>query len=119
MKSPKNTPEPYKGYTFDSEVCVDSNLLHGHISNIKDIVTFHGQTPKELFEAFKDAVDDYLEACQENGEEPDKPFSGFFNIRTTPDIHRKCVLAAKSRGESLNAWASSVLDAAASQQIGS
>lgn len=117
MKTHKNNFDAYKGYTIDFEVCLESDLLHGRIGNIKDVVTFHGKTPKELYESFKEAVDDYLETCLENGEEPDKPFSGFFNIRTSPDVHRKCVLAAKSKGESLNSWASLVLDSAASRQL--
>ncbi len=116
MKNIKCDFRPYKGYDLEIKACYEDNLLYGCISNIKDIVTFQGTTTKEIYEAFKEAVDDYLDTCKEMGEEPDKPFSGIFNIRTTPDIHRDCVLAAKSRGESLNSWASSTLKSAASRQ---
>lgn len=117
MKALKNNFDAYKGYALDFEVCIEDDMLHGRIANIKDVVTFHGATPKELYESFKEAVEDYLETCRENGEEPDKPYSGYFNVRTSPDVHRKCVLAAKSQGESLNSWASEVLKDAASRLL--
>lgn len=109
---PKNNFDAYKGYTLDYEACLESDNLHGRIGNIKDVVTCHGQTPEELYDAFKEAVDDYLETCRENDEAPDAPCCGCFSVQTTPDLHRKCLLAAQAKGESLDAWVASVLEAA-------
>jgi predicted HicB family RNase H-like nuclease len=43
----------------------------------------------ELKTSFEDSIDDYLEFCEERGEEPDKPFSGKFVLRIDPVLHRR------------------------------
>lgn len=111
--------EAYKGYTLDFETCPETDTLHGRIGNIKDVVTCHGHSREDLYDAFKEAVDDYLETCLENDETPDAPCCGCFSIRTTPDIHRQCLLAARAEGESLETWAAAVLAAAAESAIAS
>jgi predicted HicB family RNase H-like nuclease len=58
----------------------------------------------ESKKAFRDSVDDYLALCQNRGEEPEKPFSGQFITRVSPDLHRQINLAATLSGKSLNAW---------------
>ena len=50
----------------------------------------------------KKMVDDYLETCKEIGKEPQKTYSGTFNIRTTPEIHQTLVEIAKMENVSLN-----------------
>jgi predicted HicB family RNase H-like nuclease len=35
---------------------------------------------------------------------PEKPFSGKFPVRVSPALHRAAALAARRRGESLNAF---------------
>ena len=53
-------------------------------------------------ELFHQAVDDYLLYCEEKGIEPDKTFSGKFNVRISPELHRKAVLEATKQDVSLN-----------------
>jgi predicted HicB family RNase H-like nuclease len=55
-----------------------------------------------LVASFYEAVDDYLEFCRARGEESDKPFSGKFVVRVSPDVHRKVYMAAKKAGMSIN-----------------
>jgi predicted HicB family RNase H-like nuclease len=68
----------YKGYegiiTFDE----DAGKFFGEVINTRDVITFHGTSVKELQQAFRDSVDDYLEFCKERSEEPEKPFSSSF-----------------------------------------
>src|SRR5437762_366115 len=45
----------------------------------------------------------------ERGEEPDRPFSGQFNVRMAPELHRAISLRAVQEGKSLNAWITSLL----------
>lgn len=45
---------------------------------------------------FHASVDDYLEWCKEDGVEPEKPYSGKFNIRISPLLHGKIAIAAKT-----------------------
>jgi predicted HicB family RNase H-like nuclease len=94
----------YKGYTgkvdFDDEV----NIFHGEVIGLRDVITFQGKTVEALQEAFRGSVDDYLEFCAKRGEKPEKPFTGKFMVRLTPDLHRKVYVAAKKSGSSLNTW---------------
>ncbi|NJP12137.1 MAG: type II toxin-antitoxin system HicB family antitoxin [Leptolyngbyaceae cyanobacterium RU_5_1] len=99
----------YKGYTGVIEVDVETGMLSGYVLDIKDVVTFKGKTVEEARQAFQDSVDDYLEFCDELGEEPDKPFSGKLPFRTTPERHRQIFVAAKKAGKSINAWMDEVL----------
>lgn len=95
----------YKGYIGHVVYDDDAEIFHGDIINMsKDGMTFQGKTVDEIKQAFKDSVDDYLQWAAEEGFTPEKPFSGKFMVRTTPQIHQAAVIAAKTAGLSLNAW---------------
>ena len=96
----------YKGYNATVEFDDEAMVFHGEVAGIRDVVTFQGKTVKEIERAFHDSVDDYLDLCKERGEEPDKPFSGKFVVRVSPEIHRKVYMAAKKAGQSINGWLS-------------
>lgn len=100
----------YKGYTgFIEEIDVENGMLCGCVLDIKDVITFQGKTIEEVRQEFEASVDDYLDWCEELGQEPDKPFSGKLPFRTTPERHRQIYLAAKKAGKSINAWMDEVL----------
>lgn len=92
----------YKGYQGSIEVSLEDNVLHGKILHIVDLVTFEAQSPEALRHAFEQEVDEYLAFCEEEGVDPDKPFSGTFNVRLGPDLHRQLVLAASREGMGIN-----------------
>jgi len=92
----------YKGYTGTLEVDIEDNLLYGVIEFITDIVSYSAATPSELEKEFKDAVNDYIETCNELQREPQKPFSGTFNVRIGSDLHKKAAIQSKVNGVSLN-----------------
>lgn len=94
----------YKNYVGYVSYDPESDLFHGEVINIRDVVTFQGKSVRELKQALKTSIEDYLAFCAERGEEPDRPFSGKFNIRLTPDLHRDISLAARQEGMSLNNW---------------
>ena len=71
----------YKGYTGKVEFDDESDLFHGEVLDLRDVITFQGRTPKEIRKAFIDSIEDYLEFCQERGEVPDRPFSGNLTLR--------------------------------------
>ena len=100
----------YKGYAGHVEYDDDAKIFHGEVLCIKDVVTFQGKTVDEIEKAFRDSVDDYLAFCKERGEEPDKPFSGKFNLRVSPKLHAKLSVAAHLEGKSLNSYISQVLE---------
>ena len=92
----------YKGYHARVEYRPDDNLLFGRVLDLGDTVVFEAERAADVEAAFQGAVDDYLDFCAEIGKDPDRPFSGRFNVRLKPALHRAATLAAESRSESLN-----------------
>lgn len=110
----------YKGYTAGlPEFDPNARLFHGEVIGLRDVVTFQGRSVDELEQAFRDSVDVYLEFCAELGSEPEKAYSGVFNVRTSPEVHRRIALASAAAGESLNAWVSRKLDETATTELSS
>lgn len=94
----------YKGYFGKVEFDDEADIFYGEVINLRDVVTFQGETVKELRKAFHDSVDDYLEFCAARGEEPEKPYSGKFVVRVDPELHKTISIQARKNGKSLNAW---------------
>lgn len=92
----------YNGYQGSIEFSLPDGVLHGKVLHINDLVTYEGATLEELEHEFRAAVDDYLEFCKEEGVEPDKAYSGTFNVRVGPATHRQLALAAVRSGSTLN-----------------
>ena len=65
----------YKGYTAGIEYSAADDCLVGHILGIRDVVTFHGNSVKEIRAAFGESIEFYLMTCAEADREPNKPFS--------------------------------------------
>ncbi len=61
----------YKGYFAKVEFDDDAGIFHGEVINLRDVITFEGETAKGLKQAFQDSVDDYLAFCAERGEDPE------------------------------------------------
>jgi predicted HicB family RNase H-like nuclease len=100
----------YKGYVGRVEFDDEAGIFHGEVVNTRDVITFQGATVDELRNAFQESVDDYLAYCRERGEQPEKPYSGQFVTRVSPDLHRKISTAASFSGKSLNAWVAEQLE---------
>ena len=100
----------YKDYIGYVEFDEEDEIFHGEVINTRDVITFQGNTVKSLKKAFRDSVDDYLAFCKERGEEPERPFSGKFNVRLDPALHREAVIAAKYAGISLNSWVAGAIE---------
>lgn len=98
----KNVLE-YKGYHTKIEFDSEALVLRGKIEGIKDLVNFESTDISNVEEEFHAAVDEYLEFCKEVGKEPDKEYKGTFNIRISPELHKKLVVVAMRNGETLNA----------------
>ena len=92
----------YKGYTGQITFDEDAKIFHGEVIGLKDVITFQGESVKELEKAFKDSVNDYLEFCEERGENPEKTFSGNLRVRIHPHSHAKLAQEAAKKGVSLN-----------------
>ncbi len=103
----------YKGYHGSTEYSLEDDCLHGRLLGISDIISYEGNSVKEIKAAFKEAVDDYIETCRKIGKPAQKPYSGKVMFRIDPKTHAKAALAAQMKGISLNQWAEEVLAKAA------
>jgi predicted HicB family RNase H-like nuclease len=102
----------YKGYFAKVEFDYDAGILQGEVINIRDVITFEGETVKALKQAFQDSVDDYLDFCAERGEDPEKPYSGRFVVRVEPELHKNIAIEARKAGKSLNVWVNEAISKA-------
>lgn len=100
----------YKGYIGKVEFDDEAGIFHGEVINLRDVITFQGESVQELRQAFQESVDDYLAFCAERNEEPEKPFSGTFTVRVAPELHRAIAVRSKLSHQSLNSWVSEALE---------
>jgi len=106
------TTMSYKGYTATIEYDAYAGIFHGEVADIRDVVTFQGKSVAELKKALAGSIEDYLAFCKQRGEEPDKPFSGQFVVRTDPALHKDVSNAARRAGVSLNKFVTATLEKA-------
>jgi predicted HicB family RNase H-like nuclease len=94
----------YKGYLGTVQYDEEAKLFHGDIINTRDVITFQGTTVDEIETAFRDSIDDYISWCREEGAEPEKPYSGKFNLRLSPELHKEIDVRAKQLRISINSF---------------
>jgi predicted HicB family RNase H-like nuclease len=95
----------YKGYYGSIECHKENKCLYGKVLGMsKDYISYEGNTVEELENDFKDAIESYLEGCNELGIKPRKGYNGVLNIRIPSEIHSKIAIYAESRGTSINAF---------------
>ena len=92
----------YKGYHAKVEYDPDDKLLVGKVFGISDSLNFHAKDVDELEEAFHTSIDGYLDFCTEIGKGPEKEYSGTFNVRVSPELHKQASLRAQKDGVALN-----------------
>lgn len=92
----------HKGYIGTVEASLEDECLHGKVLYIRDSISYGGDTISELKQSFEEAIDGYLEECEELGKQPDQPFSGTFNVRIGADQHRAISYIAAEKGLSIN-----------------
>jgi len=106
----------YKGYHGRFEYDEDADIFHGQVMNLTDVITFQGRSIDELKQALTDSVEDYLEFCADEGKDPEKPYSGRFNVRLNPEVHQRIALEAARNGVSLNSWVAEILSKSVDHQ---
>lgn len=99
-----NSMLEYKGYHASVEYDADDDIFVGEVFGIADSLNFHGTSVEELKKMFEQSIDNYLDLCQKIGKNPDKEFRGTFNVRLSPETHRKAALAAKMQKLTLNQY---------------
>jgi predicted HicB family RNase H-like nuclease len=101
-------PMSYKGYCAKIEYSGKDECLIGRISNMRHPITFHGDSVKEIRQAFEEAVDSYLDRCAERNEEPEKPSDTPAVVRISPALHSVLNMVARQEKKSVNSWLAEV-----------
>ena len=57
----------HKGYTARIELDERDNIFVGRVLGLHTMISFHGETVKELRAAFVTAIEDFLRDCKEQG----------------------------------------------------
>lgn len=98
----KSNVMTYRGYSATVEYSDADGCFFGRVLGIRDIVSFEGASVAALRKDFKNAVDDYLKACEEIGKPPERPCSGKLSLRLPVELHRELTTQSEITGESVN-----------------
>lgn len=72
----------YKDYIDSVEFSEEDGIFYGKVLGIRSLISYEGESAKELLDDFHGAVDDYLETCKAEGKEPETALKGSFNVYT-------------------------------------
>lgn len=100
----------YKGYIGSIEYSKEDGLLFGKVQGIKSLISYEGESGEDLEEDFQEAIDAYLEYCEDKGVEPEQAYKGSFNVRVSSELHAAIALKAKERMTSLNNFVKAILE---------
>jgi predicted HicB family RNase H-like nuclease len=104
------TTMTHDGYVATVELDEGAGLFHGEVINTRDVLTFQGRALDELRAAFAETIADYVDWCRERGKEPERPYSGNFTVRLSPELHRRIATAAAKSGKSVNGFVAETLE---------
>ncbi len=107
----------YKGYLAQIEFDDEMEIFHGEVINIRDVITFQGQSVAELRQAFQDSIEDYFDFCAERDETPESPVAGILTIRFSPEQQQRILQAANSSGKAFSDWIAHSLIVQADQTL--
>jgi len=99
------------GYQAIIEYDRDTNKLQGRFVGLNGSAEFYSRDVEHLRAEGAVALRMFFDRCEALGIEPEKQYSGKFNVRITPHLHARVSAAAAADGKSLNQWVSDCLDA--------
>ncbi len=85
-------------------------IFYGKLEFIRSLISYEGNTAKQLRSTFEDAVDDYLATCKQENIVPETPFKGSLNVRIGKELHRELAVAAVNSDISINSYIKSLLE---------
>ena len=105
-----NNTIQYKGYIGSVEFSEEDSIFYGKVMGIRSLISYEGESARELLEDFHGVVDDYLESCKAEGKEPEVAFKGSFNIRLSPELHKRIYIYAATHQMSMNRYIEEILE---------
>jgi len=101
-----------KGYRAVIQYDPDIEMFRGEFVGLNGSADFYAKDIDSLHKEGAISLKVFLEACKARGIEPQKAYSGKFNVRITPELHAEVVTVATVEGKSLNQWVFDALDQA-------
>lgn len=111
-----NNTMTYKGYIGSVEFSEEDGVFFGKVLGVRALISYEGTSAKELVDDFHVAVDEYLDLCDEQGTAPEKAYKGNFNVRVSPELHKRAAVYALNHGVSLNSFVEEAIRASLGPQ---
>ena len=105
-----NNTNHYKANIGSVEFSEEDSIFYGKVMGIRSLISYEGESARELLADFHGAVDDYLESCKAEGKEPEVAFKGSFNIRLSPELHKRIYIYAAAHQMSMNRYIEEILE---------
>ncbi len=99
------------GYQAIIEYDRDTDKLQGRFIGLNGSPEFYSRDVEHLRAEGAVALRMFFDRCEELGIEPEKQYSGKFNVRISSHLHASVAAAAAAAGKSLNQWVSECLEA--------
>lgn len=80
-----------------------AEMFRGEFVGLNGTADFYASSVESLKDEGRKSLREFLAICAERGIEPERRFSGTFNVRIDSRLHEAAALAAAARGISLNA----------------
>ena len=100
----------YRGFIGSVRFSAQDDVFFGKVEGIDDLITFEGDSVKELKTAFRYVIDEHISDCEKENIPVEKSYKGSFNLRLTPDLHRMAAITAKAQGSTLNAFVKKAIE---------
>jgi predicted HicB family RNase H-like nuclease len=84
----------YKDFLASVHFSSEDEVFYGKVLGINDLISFEGSSVRELKKSFQEAIEDYLETCEQVGKEPNKTYKGTFNVRIPTQLHKEAAVFA-------------------------
>lgn len=92
----------YRDYIGTVEFDPETHELFGKVVNADMLLMYSGPSVEVLEQRMREAIDNYLALCEEQGVKAHKPFSGKYALRMDPVLHARLAAAAEETGQSIN-----------------
>ena len=100
----------YRGYYGSIEYSASDHCFFGKMLGIRALVTYEGTDVDSIRREFQTSVDEYLALCEHEGISPEKTYSGLFQVRVSPEIHKELAAKAEASGKKLNTVVAEALE---------
>jgi len=90
--------------------------FRGEFIGLNGGADFYATTIEELKKEGRISLNVFLEMCREEGLDPNKKYSGTFNLRVPPELHAEIAARSAAEGKSLNKCVTDLIEDAVHSQ---